>query len=471
MSVRILFEKNTYLNDVQEIPRAFFPYLEWDDNGENYLSWDYSTSGKTFIFNVKSDLWGNANYRCNIDEDDRIIFKKKSKYFAKSSLYDFLSEALGVSLPYGSLTGVRPTAMYNELVKSTSDPKKTLIEEYRVLPGKAELVAGCAEYQKKFINRDEKAVGLYINIPFCPTRCSYCSFISTEVFRIKKDLPEFVCCVQKDIETAFEIVKESGFRIRSIYVGGGTHTSVGAGFLSEILEPLSSCGCEFTVECGRPDTINEDIVNALRKNNVTRLSVNPQTFHQRTLDLIGRRHTVQDIYDAFALVQDKGFSVNCDLIAALPGETFEDFRFSLEEALSFRPENITVHTLSIKRGSELNRDKTTKKTGGEALRMTDYSFRTLNAAGYSPYYMYRQKNTADNLENTGFCRDDKACLYNVDTMEESCHVIGCGAGAVSKKLSAGGKITRFSNPKGLREYLERHSDVIKELKDFFLINT
>lgn len=470
MSVRIIFEKNTYLNDVQEIPRAFFPYLEWDDNGENYLFWNYSISGKTFVFNVESDLWGNATYQRDFDENDPIIFKRKTKYFAKNSLYDFLSEALGVSLPYGSLTGVRPTVMYNELAKVTSDPKKTMIEEYRVMPSKAELVAGCAEYQKKFINRDEKAIGLYVNIPFCPTRCSYCSFISTEVFRIKKDLPEFVRCVQKDVEAAFEIVREKGYTVRSIYVGGGTPTSIGAELLSEILAPLSFCGCEFTVECGRPDTINEDIVKALKKNNVTRLSVNPQTFHQRTLDLIGRKHTVQDIYDAFALVSGEGFSVNCDLIAALPEETFDDFRFSLDEALSFRPENITVHTLSIKRGSDLNRDKTTKKTGGEALQMTDHSFRALSAAGYLPYYMYRQKNTADNLENTGFCRDDKACLYNVDTMEESCHVIGCGAGAVSKKLAGGGKITRFSNPKGLREYRERHSDVTKDLKDFFLID-
>ena len=468
MSVRVVFEKNTYLNDVQEIPRAFFPYLEWDDNGENYLSWNYSVSGKTFVFNVESDIFGKATYRCDFDESNEIIFKRKTKYFAKNSLYTFLSDALGIELPYGSLTGVRPTVMYNELAKTSADPKDTLVKDYRVLPSKAELVACCAEYQKKFINRDEKAVGLYVNIPFCPTRCSYCSFISTEVFRIKKDLPKYVECVRKDIETSFEIVRDKGYSVRSIYVGGGTPTSIGAGFLSDILEPLSSCGCEFTVECGRPDTINEDIVNALKKNNVTRLSVNPQTFHQRTLDLIGRKHTVKDIYDAFALVRDKGFSVNCDLIAALPEETFEDFRFSLDEALSMRPENITVHTLSIKRGSDLNRDKTTKKTGGEALRMTDYSYSTLSKAGYSPYYMYRQKNTADNLENTGFCRDDKVCLYNVDTMEESCCVIGCGAGAVSKKLAAGGKITRFSNPKGLREYLERHSDVIGELKDFFI---
>ncbi|MBO4539020.1 MAG: coproporphyrinogen dehydrogenase HemZ [Clostridia bacterium] len=468
MSVRVIFEKNTYLNDVQEIPRAFFPYLEIAEDGENYLSWSYSVLGGRFTFFIESDIFGNAVCSEEFDESDQIIFKRKTKYFAKNSLYAFLSKALGVSLPYGSLTGVRPTRMYTELKKVTSDPAEKLVEEFHVLPSKAELIRDCAEYQNRFINRDERSVGLYVNIPFCPTRCSYCSFISTEVFRIKKDLPEFVRCVKNDIDVAFDIVAQKGYKIRSVYVGGGTPTSIGAEYLSDILSSLSGCGCEFTVECGRPDTVDEKIVEALEKNNVTRLSVNPQTFHQRTLDLIGRKHTVEDIYKAFSLVSGRGFSINCDLIAALPQETFEDFRFSLDSALALRPDNITVHTLSIKRGSELNREKTTKKAGGEALRMTDYSYSTLSAAGYSPYYMYRQKNTADNLENTGFCRDDKVCLYNVDTMEESCCVIGCGAGAVSKKLSAGGKITRFSHPKGLREYLERQADVERELKEFFI---
>ncbi len=468
MSIRLIFEKNTYLNDVQEIPRAFVPYITLSDDGENFLSWSHDISGDVFTFTIDSDLFGKKVYKDSFPAEDSLIFKKKTKYFAKNSLYLYLSQALGVKLPYGSLTGVRPTRMYAEIAKTSAEPKKVLIEEFSVFEKKAELIEKCALFQSKFINRDDKSVAIYVNIPFCPTRCSYCSFISTEVFRVKKELPIFVSCLKKDIETIFDVIDKKGYSVRSVYVGGGTPTSLGAELLSEVISPLSNLGCEFTVECGRPDTIDPSIIDVLLKNNVTRVSINPQTFLQKTLDLIGRKHSVDDVFRAFSLVKDTSLNVNCDLIAALPGETSEDFKYSLDTALALFPENITVHTLSIKRGSELNKDNFSKSAEGDALSMTDYSFTTLSDAGYSPYYMYRQKNTADNLENTGFCRDQKVCLYNVDTMEESCSILAAGAGAVSKLLEPGGKITRFSHPKGFREYIERVDDTEKRLKEFFL---
>lgn len=470
MSVRLIFEKNTYLNDVQEIPRAFVPYLDLNDEGENYLSWTHDINGKTFTFTVDSDLFGRAVFRRDFIEKEDLIFKKSTKYFAKNALYSFLSEALNVRLPYGSLTGVRPTRMYRELAKTEPDPKKTLLNVFSVMESKADLIERCATYQERYINKDPASVGLYINIPFCPTRCSYCSFISTEVFRVKKELPAFVSSVQKDIEVLFGIIEKKGYNVRSIYVGGGTPTSIGAEYLGQILAPLKDIGCEFTVECGRPDTIDEKMVEMLKSRNVTRVSVNPQTFHQRTLDLIGRKHSVEDVFSAYETVKKGGFDVNLDLIAALPGETFDDFKYSLDKTLSLRPEDVTVHTLSIKRGSELNREKTLKKSTGEALSMTEYAYTRLTESGYAPYYMYRQKNTADNLENTGFCRDDKVCRYNVDTMEESSTILSAGAGSVSKLLGEGGKITRFSHPKGFREYIERTEDTEEKLKEFFGID-
>lgn len=468
MSVRILFEKNTYLNDVQEIPRAFVPYFDISDDGENYLSWTYKREGNVFTFTIDSDLFGRTEFSHEFDEKEEIIYKKRTKYFAKNALYSYLSKALNISLPYGSLTGVRPTRMYRELSKTSPDPKQELIENFSVKESKAEVIERCALFQDKYINRDENAVGVYINIPFCPSRCSYCSFISTEVFRVKKELPAFVACVKKDIETIFGIIEKKGFSIRSVYVGGGTPTSIGEEYLNDILSPLKNVGTEFTVECGRPDTITEGMLDMLTKNNVTRISINPQSFHQKTLDLIGRKHTVEDIYRAYEMAKKRNFDINFDLIAALPGENFEDFSFSLKKAIELGPQNITVHTLSIKRGSSLNRDGASKKASGEALGMTDFSYRSLSSAGYSPYYMYRQKNTADNLENTGFCKDEKVCLYNVDTMEESASIISAGAGAVSKLLGDGGKITRFSHPKGFREYIERSEESNKALKEFFL---
>ena len=468
MSVRLIFDKNTFLNDVQEIPRAFVPNIEISDDGENFLSWKYLCDDKKVVFSVESDLFAPAVFTQNIEEDNELLFRKKAKYFAKNSLYSYLSERLNVRLPYGSLTGVRPTRMYRELTKEYPDAKRQLTEEFSVLPSKADLIEKCAIYQEKYINNDKKKVDLYVNIPFCPTRCSYCSFISTEVFRVKKELPKFVECVKKDIGTLYKIIDKKGYSVRSIYVGGGTPTSIGEEYLNEILFPLRNLGCEFTVECGRPDTINESMLAMLKRNNVSRISVNPQTFHQKTLDLIGRKHTVEDIYTAYELAKKEGFIVNFDLIAALPGESVEDFSYSIEQAVALAPDNITVHTLSIKRGSALNRDGATKKAEGEALEMTDRAGSLLSSAGYMPYYMYRQKNTADNLENTGFCRNDRVCLYNVDTMEECATVLSAGAGAVSKLLGEGGRITRFSHPKGFREYIERVDETENRLKELFL---
>ncbi len=467
MSVRLLFEKNTYLNDVQEIPRAFEPYIKLSEDGEHFLSWTHKIDGQKFNFFVESDLWGKEDFSLICQQTDELLFKRETKYFAKNCLYSFLSRNLQKALPYGSLTGVRPARMYAELAKKTETPREELVNKFHVFEKKSHLIEDCASFQEQYVNRDEKAIGLYVNIPFCPTRCSYCSFISTEIFRVKKQIPLFVECVKKDIQTIFSIIEKKGYSVRSVYVGGGTPTSLEPSLLGEILAPLSSIGTEFTVECGRPDTVNDEVVRVLQKNNVTRLSINPQTFHQKTLDLIGRRHTVEDVFHAYDSVKDKGFDVNFDLIAALPQETFDDFRKSLDTTLELFPENITVHTLSVKRGSDLRKDGTEKTAEGDALRMTDYSYAALRDSGYMPYYMYRQKNTADNLENTGFCRDGRVCLYNVDSMEESCTVLAAGAGAVSKLLGENGKITRFSQPKGFREYCERIDDTERKMSEFF----
>ena len=463
MKLRLECTLNDYLNDAQDIPRAFAPIIEIDENADDYLRWDHTYSSGVFTVYISSNVFGEERRTLSISDSDISLFKKFTKRFLKNCLYEFLSKKLDIYLPYGSLTGVRPTKLYYELMEH-NDPIGVLKDEFKVSERRAELIKRCVRNQEGIINRLDDAVALFINIPFCPTRCSYCSFISTEVWRVKKEIPHYVECVKAEIDIIKRRLAITGQRVTSIYVGGGTPGSIGADNLNNILFPVSDFGVEFTVEAGRPDTINQELVDVLKNNNVTRVSVNPQSFKQRTLDIIGRKHTVDDIFRAYDLVKDV-FFVNMDLIAGLPGESLDDFRNSLLTTISLAPDNITVHSLSLKRGSVMNNDGQKKRGDGSVVSMTDYAMDVLEENGYEPYYMYRQKNTADNLENVGYTQKGFACKYNVDMMEESISVIGVGAGAMSKRIS-GGRIERISNPKGFREYVDRINDILLIKSDF-----
>lgn len=464
--VRLVYKREDYLNDVQEIPRAFAPYLIINENSEHYLKWEYEYKNPIFDLTISSDLWKEKTYNFHILNDDFNEYKRETKRGIKGALYDFLTEVLQISLPFGSLTGVRPTKLYYELLKKSEYPEKELVEKYHVSPNKSELIAQCVKNQKNYINNDKKNIGLFVNIPFCPSRCKYCSFISTEIFRVKKQLDFYIECLEKELKTIFEIISKKGYNVRSIYVGGGTPPSIGTERLSRLLCLLSEFGTEFTVEAGRPDAIDEKTVNVLKNANVTRVSVNPQTFSDNTLQLIGRSHTVDDFYNAYSLVREKGFIINSDLIAGLPGENFNVFSDSLKKCIELSPDNITVHSLSLKRGSVFTVSGMEKNEYGTVSEMIDYAHSELKNAGYVPYYMYRQKNTADNLENTGYCLPGKQCIYNIDMMEEASTILGAGAGAMSK-LVCGGKITRLSVPKGFREYCERLDETLEKKKLFF----
>jgi oxygen-independent coproporphyrinogen-3 oxidase len=353
IKVKLIFKQTDYLNDVQDIPRAFAPYMVVDENAESFFKWEYNYSDGIFHVSVSSDLWEAYTDSIKVSDADFVEYKRETKFFLKTVLYRYLSEHLQIRLPYGSLTGVRPTKMYYELSEKSEHPEAKLIEKYDVLPKKAELIADCVKNQKNYINRDPKGVALFLNIPFCPTRCKYCSFISTEVSRVRKELPLYVECVKKEWDGIFEIIAKNGYNVKSVYVGGGTPTSVGSVYLDAMIAPLKNFGVEFTVEAGRPDTISEEILGVLQNNGVTRISVNPQTFKNSTLELIGRRHTVEDVYRCFEMVRSFGFhfDVNADLIATLPEETYGDFVHSVDECIALSPENITIHTLSLKRGS------------------------------------------------------------------------------------------------------------------------
>lgn len=467
MKFRLIPDTTQYLNDVSEVPRAFAPFLEISDEGENFLEWKIYRDGNSFGCVIDSDVFGKEEKSFIIEEEQDLLYKKFTKRFVKNFLYDYLSRHLGRELPYGSLTGVRPTGLYYELI-SENNPKGYLQKEFKVSEKRASLIEKCVLNQKGYRNEDPLAAAVFVNVPFCPTRCAYCSFISTEAFRVAKELPLYVDTAVAELERIKEIISRSGRKVSSVYVGGGTPTCLETALLEKLLTPLKDFGTEFTVEAGRPDTVNEEKVDLLKAMNVTRVSLNPQTFHERTLEKIGRKHTVEEIYRSYELLKGK-FSVNADLIAGLPEEDKDDFVYSLQKTTELGPDNVTVHALSLKRGSVFNEEGRAKKADGTTFEMCDHAMDELQEKGYLPYYMYRQKNTADNAENVGYCLPGTQCRYNIDMMEESVTVFGAGAGAVSKSIHGEKerRIERLANPKGFREYIDRREEVIGRKTQFF----
>lgn len=420
---------------------------EHSENGEVFLN-KVTINGKLYKFENEHTFCG---------ETER---KRYEKRFAKLSLYLALSDYLGVDLPWGALTGIRPVKFaYNE----SENWREVMSGQMRVSDKKLDIVAKIIDAQKPYYEINSDNCDFFIGIPFCPTRCSYCSFVSNEIAK-EKQLDAYVDSLVKEITAAKPLVKN----LRSVYIGGGTPVSLPLALLEKILAAVGKVDCEYTVEAGRPDCINEEVLDLLKKYGVTRVCVNPQTFNDKTLELIGRRHTARDILDKYALAKKYGFIVNMDLIAGLPEESFEDFKYSLDTALSLFPDNITVHTLSLKKGSRL-KESVERLEAGEIERMVDYASETLCKNGYSPYYTYRQKYMAGNLENTGYAKDGKVCVYNVDVMEEIADNIACGANGVTKKLYDNGeRIERYGAPKDIKTYIEKIDKIIVEKNKFFV---
>ena len=309
---------------------------------------------------------------------------------------------------------------------------------------------------------------LYVGVPFCVSRCSYCSFTSGEIGRMKKYVEPYVDTLAKELRLTLDFARDNGIAIGNVYFGGGTPTSLSAVQLARLLDEINVTPREYTIEAGRPDTIDSDKLQVFADHGVQRVSINPQTFNQSVLDVVGRKHTVEDIYDKYALAKSFGFTVNMDLIAGLPTETYEMFCHSVDSAIALGADNITVHTLALKHGSVL---KEQNYSGEESVvsAMVEYSHDKLYAAGYLPYYMYRQKYMQDNLENVGFCKPGTPCLYNIDIMEEVADILACGTNGISKKISVTqNRIERAANPKDVITYLERYTEFLD--KKFALFN-
>lgn len=387
-------------------------------------------------------------------------------------LFGLLCEQTGVRPAWGILTGIRPVRMCRQWMArgmTENEVYNRLVNGYLVQPEKARLVLDTERAQRPVLSLNAPGLySLYIGIPFCPTRCLYCSFVSHAIDRASRLVPDYIGLLCEELVETAGLAKRLGLRLQTVYIGGGTPTSLEAGQLERILNTVREHFdfenvLEFTVEAGRPDTITREKLDVLRKYGVDRISINPQTMNDEILRGIGRAHTAGQTVESYNLARAAGFTaVNMDLIAGLPGDTVESFADSLERVLALGPENITIHTLTVKRSSTLReRDNAFQKRPLHINPVLLSARENLDGAGYFPYYLYRQKATVENLENVGFSKPGHMGIYNVYTMEETHSILAAGAGGITKLCSQNGDIKRISNFKYPYEYISRFREILK----------
>ena len=405
--------------------------------------------------------------RCPLPpEEDGVARDRAFQQILKLAFYDAATALLGYEPPWGALTGVRPVKIPTKAMAAGAAPaqaEKALRDTYHVSPLRRALAMDCARASLAAkASLRPREVSLYVGIPFCPTRCAYCSFVSADVGKSLKLVEPFLDALSREIQAAGRVLEEAGLAVRTVYFGGGTPTTLTAPqldrLMGELAQHMDLSGCtEYTVEAGRPDTITREKLAVLARRGCTRVSVNPQSMSDKVLSAMGRAHRGADILTAYALVRESGIGcVNMDLIAGLPADSTEGFRASLDQVLALGPENITVHTLALKKGSRLMEEGGYIPSGEEVASMLDYAWSALRQAGQVPYYLYRQKYMSGSFENVGWCRPGTESLYNICMMEELHTILALGGGGMTKLVdSAAGRIARIPNPKYPKQYLER----------------
>lgn len=435
----------------------------------------------------------------NVSELDKVFRFQGDKDKLKREIYRDLQYKTGKSPKWGILTGIRPVKLAGELydslaakqpaltdthgakthetkkcdVKTLRKVQEVLEQKYLLHPSKSALVMEILEYQRNFLGRpDPDSVSIYLGIPFCPTRCLYCAFTSNQVARPEVD--RYLEALFQELSYCAGLVGEGARIAESIYIGGGTPTTLDekqlAAFLQKIADSFDAKACkEYTLEAGRPDTITAEKLAVLKRYGVGRISINPQTMKEETLKVIGRAHTAEDTLRAFALARNAGIGcINADLIAGLPGETLEDFNESLAQVIALGAENITIHTLAVKRASRLKLLDPAFHYKNETLRddMLADAHEMLRKHGYRPYYLYRQKHTSGNTENIGFCKNDTLSVYNIRIMEEAQSILALGAGGISKiYFPAENRLERVANVSNYEIYIERIEEMIQRKAD------
>ncbi|MBR5438539.1 MAG: coproporphyrinogen dehydrogenase HemZ, partial [Clostridia bacterium] len=474
--MQIININNSYHYETENLLRVFFPdekfhITEKAEDGEDYcvfsldgdrIKIELSLAGEKLL---SEESFSAAEKQGN--ETEEAFYERKGAIM----LFDLLCAYTSYTPPWGILTGVRPAKLMTKLVSLMGEEgaKKYFTDELKVSEEKTALALMVAKNEAPLMEiNTAKSFSLYISVPFCPSRCSYCSFISHSNDSAKKLIPSYVEKLCQEIKVTGDIAKELGLTLESVYMGGGTPTALPAEELKKVTDAISenfdvSSLREYTIEAGRPDSITDEKLEVIKNCGATRISINPQTFSDEVLKIIGRNHTSQMTVDSFLKAREKGFdNINMDLIAGLPGDTAENYEKTLETALSFSPENITVHTLALKRSSTIVTEKRNTNSGEAASQMLSYTQERLLEEGYIPYYMYRQSKCLGNLENVGWAKKGYEGLYNVYMMEEIHSVFAVGAGAVIKlKSPFDGAIERIFNYKYPYEYIGSFDEIIK----------
>lgn len=467
--------------DIREITQAFYPeerFTVYSPEEAAAFSGQETPSDEVPRFTLRVDgsalaLSGN---------------RKTDKNQIKVALYRMFSDLCDRELPWGSLTGIRPVNLATPLLETYDRDVAAIIlkRDYMISDEKLALMLEIAEEEKKLLDDIGRKTGvsyrdgwsLYLGIPFCPTRCLYCSFTSNPIDQWQEELTHYLTCMEEELSDAVKLMQ--GKKLQTVYIGGGTPTALPAPWLRQLMELVHrhcevSSLAEFTVEAGRPDSITEEKLEILKSYGVTRISINPQSFQQKTLDLIGRKHTVEAVLETYAMARRCGFdNINMDIILGLPGEHLEEVEHTLAEIRKLRPESLTVHSLAVKRAARLTLEKDVwadvYRAGNDMetmQQMMQCAENTARDLGLAPYYLYRQKNMAGNLENVGYAAPGKACLYNILMMEEKHTVIGCGAGCSSKFIfPEQTRVERYENVKSIRDYLLRFEELRQKKKNF-----
>ncbi|MCM1284591.1 MAG: coproporphyrinogen dehydrogenase HemZ [Acetobacter sp.] len=452
--------------DMKNICTVFFPYEKIREEGEDDIVVITEMRGNDFIVDARV-------YDKILRKQHTVMQNEDMATAVSVLLYNVLSELMGFEVPWGILFGVRPAKLMHRFAEqyTLQGARNYFINNFLVSPQKTDLAIEVMKHENKIIALSQnKSFSLYVSIPFCPTRCSYCSFVSHSIERTKKLMTPYVELLCEELKKTGEIAKKLDLRLETIYFGGGTPTTLSAKQLTKLFDTIKenfdlSTLREYTVEAGRPDTVTEEKLLALKNAGVGRISINPQSFNDNVLEAIGRKHTAEQTIKAFDLARKCGFdNINMDFIAGLPKDDLDSFKNSITIADDLSAESVTIHTLAIKSASYMStRDKTFDLTDRlTTSAMVDFSNEFLSGAGYYPYYMYRQSKSLGNLENVGWCKPDKDCLYNVFMMDETHSVFAVGAGAVTRlKNQDTGHIDRIYNYKYPYEYINDFDEIIK----------
>lgn len=502
MMIQIGLTKDAYEYEIRGLLMAFYPGVLiqaekeveeksweetagiWEDKSEeNSRQEENKTELRLGFFypeeegNGRIVLWEKSGRRQEADFPFHSLRDKETKTNLKNTLYALLSRQTGKTLPWGTLTGIRPTKIPMAMLeegKSDADILYHMEKELLCSREKSRLSLEIAKREREILkNIDyENGYSLYIGIPFCPTTCLYCSFTSYPIISWEKRMEDYIQALFREIAYTAEYFSDK--KLNTIYFGGGTPTTLSSEYLDRLLAKVEESLDltylqEYTVEAGRPDSVTREKLEVLRRHPVTRISINPQTMKEETLKIIGRRHTVQQVKDVYAMAREMGFdNINMDLILGLPNEGIEDVRHTMEELKRLSPDNITVHSLAIKRAARLNmfRDQYKELKLENSEEMMDLTARYAKEMGLEPYYLYRQKNMAGNLENVGYALPGKAGIYNILIMEEKQTIVALGAGATTKAVWKD-RIERAENVKDVGIYMEQVDEMIARKRRLF----